>query len=261
MIGGRVLAALILASALACADREASADVAGSSAAAAVRAALPSFRDATPPTRSAAALEEPRAWIAAGRRDEARARLEALAPEEPTGEAAFLAGWLHHEDERYALAADWLARALAHGPTFPKARRVFFLYGRSLQETGDLEGARAAYEADDELFPAEGDAAFRLAQLDLESGDLASCEARARDALARFERPRDVAKTHALLGDVHLARDELGEARAAYERCVAAFPHYEVFYKLSRLCARMGDEEAAARFMEEHRRWRERAGR
>ena len=45
------------------------------------------------------------------------------------------------------------------------------------------------------------------------------------------------------------------------ERCVQAFPHYEVFYKLSQLCSRLGDEDAAARYLQEHERWRARAGR
>ena len=135
------------------------------------------------------------------------------------------------------------------------------LYGRCLQETGDLAGARAAYEADVALFPEGADGRFRLAQLDFEAGELDRCEEQARARLERFARSQDVAKTHARLADVHLARDEPEAARVALETCVGVFPHYESLYTLSRVCARLGDDEAAARYLREHQVWRARAGR
>jgi len=258
------LAAAACFAAPACSDSptaDPAAESTAADAAARVQAALPRFRDATPPTKSAPAMAEPRKLAGAGRSDEAIRLLEALAPRDSTGEAAFLLGSLHCGRERHALALPWLERALEHGPTFPKARQLFYLYGRCLQETGDLAGARAAYEADASLFPDQADGLHRLALLDLEEGDLDRCETRARAALERFERPRDLAKTHALLADVHLARGDRAAARAALERCVQAFPHYEALYKLSRVCAQLGDEPAAAHYLEEHRRWRARAGR
>jgi tetratricopeptide (TPR) repeat protein len=259
----RLVLPLLCVALFGCADRQAPAPATGSTgdAAARIRAALPRFRAATPPGRSAPALADARALLQAGRREDARAALEAELPRDPTGEAAFLLGWLHLDAQRYALALPLFERALERGPVFPKARRIFYLYARCLQETGDLAGGRAGYEADDLLFPTEPDAAYRLALLDFEEGDLASCEARARASLERFERPRDVAKAYALLADVLLVRDELGEARGALERCVELFPHYEAYYKLSRACARLGDEEAAERYLAEHRLWRARAGR
>jgi len=231
-------------------------------AAARVRAALPAYEASAGPERSAdRRFDQVRELLRAGRADEARARLEALAADDPSHEAEFLLGYLHHQAERHALALPHFERALAGGPTFPKARQVFFLYGRSLQETGDLVGARAAYEADSRLFPDEADGLYRLALLDLEQGDLPSAESRARACLERFQRPRDRAKAHALLADVHLAREDLPAARAELERCVATFPHYEAFYKLSRVCDRLGEREAAERYLAEHRAWREKAGR
>lgn len=225
-----------------------------------VRAALPSFQATTPPADSAEPrVAQVRKLLQAQRWEEARSALEVLVPADPSNEAAFLLGWLHHERERYPLALPWLARALEGGPTYPKARQVFFLYGRCLQETGELAGARAAYEADQLLFPDGGDGLFRLALLDFEEGRLEDSERRLGGALERFERPRDRAKVHAHLADVHLTRGELDAARSALELCVALFPHYEAFYKLSRLCTRLGDDAAAARFLDLHRQWRARA--
>ena len=111
------------------------------------------------------------------------------------------------------------------------------------------------------MFPDSGDSLYKLALIDLEAGDLDACASRVEAALKRFQRPQDIAKSHALLGDVHRARGESHEARAAYETCVRTFPHYEVFYKLARVCALLGDEAAAQRYRQEHLRWRERAGR
>ena len=227
-----------------------------------VAAALPLFRaDPGPETTADPRIAAAKRAAAEGRVEEALAELGELADDDPTAEAAFLVGWLHYQADRYELALPWIARAVEAGPTFPKARQVFFLYGRCLQESGDLAGARAAYGADSELFPDEADGLYRLALLDLEEGDLEACERRARTALERFERPRDLAKTHALLADVHLARDDLQGARDALEACVGAFPHYEAFYKLSRACVRLGDDEAAERYLALHREWRARAGR
>jgi len=202
-----------------------------------------------------------RQLLQAGRLDEARGQLEAAVADEATGEAAFLLGWIANKGERHAIAARWFGEALDHGPRFPKASHTFYLYGRCLQEVGDLDGARAAYEADVALFPDGADGRFRLAQLDFEAGQLDRCEANARACLGRFARPQDVAKTHALLADVHLARGDPEAARAALEACVGIFPHYEALYTLSRVCARLGDDAAAARYLEEHRVWRARAGR
>ncbi len=226
-----------------------------------IHAALPKYRGVPFPTDTSPALAGPRKSIQDGHADKALSELEALAPKDTTGEAAFLMGWLHHEKQRFALALPYFEAALESGPRYRNAHYAFFYYGRCLQETGDLTGARAAYEASNELLPDQAAGIFRLALLDMEAGDLELCESRARAALELFERPRDVAKTHALLADIHLARDEPELARDALVLCVETFPHYEVFYRLSRLSARLGEDEDAARYLEQHRIWRARAGR
>ena len=108
------------------------------------------------------------------------------------------------------------------GPLYRRARQVFYLFGRSLQETGDLAGARAAYAADASLFPDQADGLYRLALLDLEEGALLTCVQRASACLERFTKPRDLAKTHALMGDVAAAMgedldDAEGEGEASAE--------------------------------------------
>lgn len=225
-----------------------------------VQAALPLFETQTPPDASTdSRANEIRQQLAQARWDIAEAALESWWERSADGEAAFLLGWLHHKQKRFALALPWLERALDAGPTYPKAGQVFFLLGRCLQETGDLRGARQAYSADGVLFPNGGDSPFRLALLDFEAGHLDACEERLTAALERFSTPREKAKVHAHRADLHLARGDLAAARLGLERCVSLFPHHEAFYKLSRVCSRLGDEAAASAALELHRSWRERA--
>ena len=218
-----------------------------------------SFQSAEVPARS----EDPRAAqslqaLQAGQFEQARQSLEAWAQQTSSGEPAFLLGWLHHKDGRFQLALPWLAQALAAGPTYPRADQIFFLYGRCLQESGHLAGARAAYLIDQELFPAGGDAPFRLALMEFEAGQLDECERLLTLALKRFDTPRDQAKAHARLADVHCARGDWELGRQSLESCVALFPHYEAFYKLARIYERQGDTEAAQANHALHREWRER---
>lgn len=223
---------------------------------------LPGYRESAGPERSTdSRMDGIRVLLRESKNAEAISRLEAMEQDDPTGEASFLLGYLHANSERWALARPHLQAALSAGPLYPRARQVFYLFGRSLQETGDLAGARAAYAADASLFPDQADGLYRLALLDLEEGALLTCVQRASACLERFTKPRDLAKTHALMGDVAAAMGEDLEARRAYERCVELFPHYEVFYKLAQLCRRMGDEEAAVRNLELHAQWKRQAGR
>ena len=225
-----------------------------------MQAALPLFEAQSPPDASTdARAKEVRQQLAQAQWDAAQATLESWWGQDSDGEAAFLLGWLHHQQKRYALALPWVERALDAGPTYPKAGQVFFLLGRCLQETGDLQGAREAYTADGVLFPDGGDSPFRLALLDFEEGRLDDCEGRLTAALERFSAPRDKAKVLAHRADLHLARDDPAAARLSLEQCVSLFPHYEAFYKLSQICARLGDEAAASAARELHLLWRERA--
>lgn len=226
-----------------------------------IDAALPAYIAAIGTQPNAPGHKDIRNWIASGQNERAIDFLSALLSQADDGEAAFLMGWTLYGQTRYAQALPHLRAAISAGPGYPQAERAFFLLGRCLQERGDLGGARAAYAADVRLIPDQGQGHFRLAQLELEAGEFGACESRARLALERFSRPRDKAKTHALLADVAEARDDLQAARAELERCVQLFPHYEAFYKLSRVCDHLGDHAAADRYLQEHQLWRTRAGR
>lgn len=225
-----------------------------------MRVALPIFEAQSPPDASAdARAKEVRQHLGQAKWDRAQEALESWWEQDSDGEAAFLLGWLHHQQKRFALALPWIERALDAGPIYPKAGQVFFLLGRCLQETGDLQGAREAYIADGVLFPDGGDSPFRLALLDFEEGRLDTCEKRLTAAFERFSAPRDKAKVLAHRADLDLARGDLVAARLSLEQCVSLFPHYEAFYKLSQICARLGDEAAARAALEMHLSWRERA--
>ena len=229
-----------------------------------IQAALPDYVAALVQQPSAPRHKQIRNLIAAGQAEQAEQAIDALVAllaKGPDGEASFLMGWTLFGQTRYAQALPHLQACVRAGPGYPQAERAFFLLGRCFQERGDLQAARAAFEADIRLLPDQGQGHFRLAQLELESGDLKACERRARAALERFTRLRDKAKTHALLANVFEARGDLPRARTELERCVELFPHYEALYKLSRICERLGDQAAAERYLEEHQLWRTRAGR
>ncbi|MCB9914872.1 MAG: tetratricopeptide repeat protein [Planctomycetes bacterium] len=239
-----------------------------------VAAALPRFRDEArrdaqdPRMDAALKLVGARDWAAA------RAQLEAIAADRPQdARAAFLVGYTHHKEKRYAQARPWLERALELGPGFDRARSVFYVYGWCLWYLGEVDGARAAFEAYLELDPEERDAWFGLGLTAIQQGRLDDAardlqrsvelvEALAAQRGVDAQLAQDLAKAENALADVALARDDLAGARQHLTRAVGAWRDgYEAWFKLSRVLTRLGDDEAAAEALRQHDLARERLGR
>ncbi len=244
-----------------------------------VAEALPRFK--APPVKIE--QDDPRtiraiSLIAAGRLAEARAELELVLREFPgAGHPCFLLGYTHHKEKRYAQAKPYFERALEIGPTFDKPYVVPYFYGWCLWYLGDRTGTRAAFEAVLELTPDERDAHFGLGLIAVEDGRL-------DDALQHFQRSieitealagqadpnstqmrqyrRELAKVHAGVADVQIAKDDVAGAKENLIRCVQLHPDaYEAWFKLSRVLARLGDDAGAEEARRQHDAAKQRMGR
>lgn len=195
----------------------------------------------------------------AGRHDDARRAVEDyLAGPAPAhrGQAQFVAGLAFHHQQLYGAARERFARAVALEPEYVT---TYFFYGFTLLNLGDLDAARAALERYVAADPQAAEAHFGLglAAFEQDRGD--DAERALRRAIELAERAllaqprassprRDVARYQARLGDVYLRRDDLGRARAAFERSVELFAELpEPWHKLALVLRRQGDHKGAAR--------------
>lgn len=254
----RVAALLVFAAA--CSDGAGPADEA--TGAALVEAVLPRYRaadDEALRAAEAALVADPdfraaQALFAEGRLAEAEARLDALVERWPDwGRVRFLRAVARHEQTLYAAARPELERVLREGPDFHRAHNALYYYGWCLLKLGELEGARAAFEAHLELEPDEGDSHFALGLIDWEEDRVDAAGERFQRALELFRRPEDLAKGHARLADVLERRGRLREARAEVEASIRAWPtHPEAWFQLSRVLRALGDEDGADRALARH---------
>jgi len=210
-------------------------------------------------------LREAYALLARGEHDLARQRLRAATvPASHRHQVDFLIGVTHHEAKDYAAARPWLERALRAQPAYAPP---WHFYGYCRYYLGDLEAARAAFATHLRLEPDEPDSHFGLGLVAVE-------EHRLDDAAARFEtarrghaeamakdpaRAREVAKCLAWQGELAERAGALEDARARYEEALRLWPdHYEVWHKLHRVLARVGDEQGSLRALRQHDRVRDR---
>lgn len=180
-----------------------------------------------------------------------------LAGKPGSGRAALYFAAALHKLGRHAEALPHFERVLEAGPSVPKGEGAFHLYGWSLYHLGRLDEAHAAFEAAVRFLPGNHDPRFALGVCELEAGRPDAAEghlAKALELAAAARAPRDMARAQARLADVHLARDDLARARAALEECVKLHPAFdEAWHKLSRVCARLGDDEASRKALDEYR--------
>ena len=189
-----------------------------------------------------------------------------LSDRESIGRARMLLGIAVQKQKHYAAALAILDEALATKQPFPEALHGGHFRGWCLYHLGRGSEARDAFEAHLDLFPNEGDSHFGLGIIALEAGELDAAQRHLEHAIELQSplpaRRRELAKAHARLGDVHLARGNVDDARASYHTAAIRWPdHYEAWAKLARVLDRLERSEEAARARTEYEHALERSGR
>lgn len=159
-----------------------------------------------------------------------------------------------HKAQRHGAALPYFERALSAEPPVPGYAGGLHLQAWCLFQLGRLEESRELFERHAELVPDEGDTFIGLGRIALSEGrldDAKSLLGRAaelhRTAAARgLDRRAGHGRALAWLGDVELARGELGAARAALEASVVVHPESPgAWGKLADVRAAQGDESGA----------------
>jgi tetratricopeptide (TPR) repeat protein len=196
-----------------------------------------------------------------GRPDVARVRIRKHMRQHPDdGRAHFLFGLSYHREKRYDLARKSFDEAARLAPDY---HATHYFQGWALYYLGEPEAARDSFERHLEFQPREGDSHFGLGLIALDMDDLDEAERRLRTAIvlsdATAGRIKEHSKSRARLADVLIRRGRYEEARTELERATELHPdHYEAFYKLFRVCKRLGDDAAAERAQTEFLAARER---
>lgn len=171
--------------------------------------------------------------------------------------AAFYVGLSFHKQKRHAEALAFLERAeAAPDNEFPEAPHVPHYLGWCRYYLGDLEGARAAFEAHAAAFPEYDDTQFALGLIAFDRDEVDEAERRFRRALELLQHAsgdaaagtaRERAKCLARLGDVALRRGDLESAERDARAAVALWPdHHEAWAKLARVLDRQGKAPEAS---------------
>jgi tetratricopeptide (TPR) repeat protein len=201
------------------------------------------------------------ALISRERYDEARQRTSAAIERWPaSGKWRFLHALTDHRAQRYQRARDDFERAIELEPAFA---HTYHFYGYCAYYLGDLDAAHDAFQRHLSYAPNEGDSHFGLGLVHFDRDQLDEAESAFQRAIALQEgmpnRVVEVAKAYIRLSDVYVRRDALDDARAALETAIELYPqHFEAYLKLSRVLARLGDEEGAAAAQAQYEAIRER---
>lgn len=164
-------------------------------------------------------------------------------------QASFLFGLTYHREQRYMQAIPYYEKAIGLDPAFPLTHHFL---GWAWYYMGDLPSAKQSFETFLAMMPDEPDSLFALGLIELDEDELPQAEEHLKRSLqilqSQGERAdrKALSKAHTRLGEVYERTDRLEEARREMTRAVELFPdHYESFYKLSRVLARLGRTEEA----------------
>jgi tetratricopeptide (TPR) repeat protein len=231
------------------------------------RVARAAERFRTPSDRGARATDPRRAEALAllgrGQYERSLSVLRTMQRDRPQDlEPIFFEALAHKEMKSYAQARLAIERVLDGIPEFQKPWTSLYYYGWILLNTGDAEGARAAFTTFLEFDPKQGDAYFGLGLLDMERLDLDAAEANFRKAMAQAEAElragkrssgADLAKSTARLGEVMFERERYEAARDFLREALALAPDsYEAWYLLHRVYKKLGDSAGAAEALARH---------
>lgn len=205
--------------------------------------------------------------LAASDFDRARELADGILADHPEhGYARLLLGLAFHKRKLYPRARPHFEAVIRGGRSFEKFDAAWYYLGWCLLNLGELELAREALEKHLATAPGEGDTHFALGLVAVEEG-------RDDDALASFRRSielnraaveagnsgrvPDVAKAHARIADVLLARDETEAAVGELEMCVRLWPaHYNAWYKLYQAHVQLGNTDKADASLKKHDHWK-----
>jgi tetratricopeptide (TPR) repeat protein len=192
---------------------------------------------------------------------QARLRLQAHIEQQPNdGHAIFLFGLSFHREHRYDVARRHFELAAELAPDYPPLHHFL---GWANYYLGEADAARAAFERHLQLSPGEGDSHFGIGLVDLDEDRLSDAEQRFRAAIElqreQAGRVTALATAHAKLGEALARQGRLDGARDHLESAVELYPtHYEALYQLSRVLARLGEDEASERALAAHHEARRR---
>jgi len=222
---------LLLFSAIGCNDAERPATTGSANPAAAATAAIPFLDLGTLPEEMRRSMEEA----------QERAR---NAPDDPAAVGALGMRYLAHGFP--AAAATCFTRAAALDP---EAARWQYDLGLSLESTGSLAGAIAAFAAAARLDPSYAPALARQGSLLIET-DSARAEALLRQATTAD--PQGAAAWYAL-GRLARLKERPDEAEQHFRRAIALAPDYgDAHYGLAMVLLAKGDKDGAAEHLALH---------
>jgi tetratricopeptide (TPR) repeat protein len=223
----------------------------------------------TAPRRPALAPElRPAAQAIEARRFEEGRRVaeQYLAAHPGDAQASFLIGLSFAYADNHGAARPFLEAAVARAPEFdlawePLAKTRFLL--------GDLAGAREAYTELTRRVPGDPKGAHGLGLVELEESRSEEAEAHFRAALALFDalerddprqaigRAGERSESHARLGDVLFAREDLAGARREFLRAIElSAGNLSALYTSSLVHRRLGEEELAEEAADRYERAR-----
>lgn len=197
-------------------------------------------------------------------------KLEAILDAHPDhAYASLLMGVSQHEQKRYARALPHFEAAVRKGNAYPKyTAAIYFMAWCSLQ-LGQLERARELFQTHLEFEPDEGDSYFGLGLIAIELGLHGEAQTQLERAIARFKdkaarlgtgQEADLAKCHARLSDVALARGDREKAVDELQRCVELYPaHVTAYYKLFRLYESLERPAEAQAALRQYSTWKRKA--
>ncbi len=221
-------------------------------------------RRGTPPTVDNSALDaylqKCGELLHQGNYVEVQLRLAPLAEQHPDhARVQLYLALAFHKQKKYEQALPLFERAIALDPGYAPAR---MFYGWCLYYLGRIDEADKQFTSYLKSHAGYADAHFALGLIAFDRDQLAAATTQfgaAIDIAARTGQKVVESKARARLGDVHMREANLPAARAEFERSIALNPsNYTVYFKLSRVCTRLGDTAAAERARELFEEVRER---
>ncbi|MGH9482262.1 MAG: tetratricopeptide repeat protein, partial [Terriglobales bacterium] len=179
-----------------------------------------------------------------GRLNDARKAIEALPPEARGGQAYATLGDAYLNQHLYREAADAFRQAVAARPDDPDYQRAL---AQALAQDGNFAAALAEYQRLQREIPEDGDAPLRVAQMQMQMGDLAAAGASLDLARARLgANDLEVAYATAML-DESKGHDRLALAalRALAARPGSPGTQVIILTELARVQMRTGDSDGA----------------